>query len=293
MANQDALYEHLRTGMTTVARCWSLKRRDGLVLGFTDHDLSLSFEGIEFLASSGLSARTLQQGTGLSVDNTEAIGALSHVSIREEDIVSGRFDSAEVTAWLVNWQDVTERVVQFKGSLGEIQRIDGQFTAELRGLTEGLNQPRGRVYQKPCTAVLGDAACKVDLSDPGYATDAIVARVTDARTLDVGALSSFAQGWFTRGTLSALDGEAQGLLAVIKEDRGQGNERRLTLWSDLRAGLEVGSRVRVVAGCDKRFETCKLKFDNTLNFRGFPDIPGEDWLISYPSRTGQNDGGAL
>jgi uncharacterized phage protein (TIGR02218 family) len=51
--------------------------------------------------------------------------------------------------------------------------------------------------------------------------------------------------------------------------------------------------IRLEAGCDKRAETCRLKFDNFLNFRGFPHIPGEDWLSSYPVSAGNNDGGGL
>jgi len=293
MAGQEALSRHLAGGITTVARCWAVTRRDGVVFGFTDHDLPLAFDGISFAASSGLTARALQQGTGLSVDNTEAIGALSHESIREEDINAGRFDGAEVTAWLVNWQNVAERVVQFRGTLGEIQRRDGQFTAELRGLTEALNQTRGRVYQRLCSAVLGDAACAFDLSEPGYSTEVPVSASEDGRVLDLGGLASFAPGWFTRGTIEAVDGAAQGLRETIKEDRGVGTDRRIVLWSDMRAPLVAGDRVRLVAGCDKRFQTCKQKFGNQLNFRGFPDIPGDDWLISYPVRAGVNDGGAL
>ena len=47
------------------------------------------------------------------------------------------------------------------------------------------------------------------------------------------------------------------------------------------------------AGCDKRIETCGAKFANTANFRGFPFVPGDDWLLSVPSRTARNDGGSL
>nr|WP_325048889.1 phage BR0599 family protein [Rhodophyticola porphyridii] len=50
--------------------------------------------------------------------------------------------------------------------------------------------------------------------------------------------------------------------------------------------------IRLEAGCDKRMETCRLKFNNLLNFRGFPDIPGDDWLMSYPARTNARDGGS-
>jgi hypothetical protein len=39
--------------------------------------------------------------------------------------------------------------------------------------------------------------------------------------------------------------------------------------------------------------TCQAKFDNLLNFRGFPHIPGDDWLASYPVSSNQNTGGSL
>src|SRR5690606_20469724 len=131
---------------TTCCRCWALVRRDGATLGFTDHDADLGFEGITFRADTGLSAAALQQSTGLAVDNTEARGALSSEAITEADIRAGRFDGAGVTAWLVNWADPAQRVLQFRGTLGEVTRAGGAFRAELRGLAEALNQPQGRVY---------------------------------------------------------------------------------------------------------------------------------------------------
>jgi len=74
-AHMSALQEHLQEKLTSVARCWALTRRDGRVFGFTDHDRELSFDGIVFRADSGMTARVLEQVTGLAVDNTEAIGA--------------------------------------------------------------------------------------------------------------------------------------------------------------------------------------------------------------------------
>jgi uncharacterized phage protein (TIGR02218 family) len=37
-----------------------------------------------------------------------------------------------------------------------------------------------------------------------------------------------------------------------------------------------------VEGCDKRLETCRDRFANTLNFRGEPHLPGNDLLTRYP-----------
>lgn len=146
---REALHEHLKTGATTVCRAWLVIRRDGLTLGFTDHDRDLAFDGFVFKADTGMTARALQQTTGLSVDNSEAIGALSAASVTEADLLAGRYDDAEVRAWLVNWAGTDERIEQFRGSLGEIIRSNGAFRAELRGLSDRLNQPQALPFNRP------------------------------------------------------------------------------------------------------------------------------------------------
>ncbi len=288
-----ALHAHLAGGLTTVARAWAVTRTDGARFGFTDHDRDLMFDGLVFRAETGLSAKALQQQTGLSVDNTEAMGALNDAAIREADIAAGRFDGAEVVAWLVNWADVSARKVLFRGHIGEIRRGAGAFHAELRGLTEGLNRPLGRVYQRPCAAVLGDAACGFDLASPGYVHEGPVNWVEERRVFLMGALGGFEPGWFQRGRLEVLSGAAKGLVAAVKRDgfRGDG-QRAVEIWEPLRAEVDEGDLVRIVAGCDKRFDTCRLKFNNVLNFQGFPDIPEEDWITVQPGAAKRLDGGS-
>jgi uncharacterized phage protein (TIGR02218 family) len=277
---------HLASGVTTLARCWALTRRDGLVLGFTDHDRDIGFDGVTFRADTGLSARALQQTTGLSIDNSEALGALSDAAVTESDIRAGRYDGAEVAAWLVNWAVPGERHLLFRGQLGEITRGGGAFRAELVGLTEGLNRPQGRVYQAPCAAVLGDPACKVDLSNPAYSGVGVVLAGEAQKRLRISGFEAFADGWFARGRLVVLSGAAEGLSATVKADRLADGLRNIELWQSLRADIAAGDEVRLEAGCDKRPETCKTRFANYLNYRGFPDVPGEDQLINIRVRGG-------
>ncbi|MCG6901798.1 MAG: DUF2163 domain-containing protein [Rhodobacter sp.] len=287
------LEAHLKTGATNVCRAWAVVRRDGETFGFTDHDQDLEFDGLSFRADTGLSAGAIQQATGLAVDNSEAVGALSDAALREDDIQAGRFDGADVRAWLVNWRDVSQRVLQFRGSLGEIKRAGGAFQAELRGLTEALNQPLGRVYQSPCSAVLGDADCKVDLTAPGYFSEVPVEEVEDRKLFRFADMTGFDDRWFERGRVLMLTGAAKGLIGLIKNDRLSGDGRSVELWESLGATVAAGDVIRIEAGCDKRAETCRLKFDNFLNFQGFPHIPGEDWLMGYPSEGQVLDGGSL
>lgn len=46
------------------------------------------------------------------------------------------------------------------------------------------------------------------------------------------------------------------------------------------------------AACDKRWPTCVGTFANGINFQGFPDIPGDDFLTAAPAEGGRNDGGS-
>ncbi|GAA0286033.1 DUF2163 domain-containing protein [Rhodovulum strictum] len=287
------LQTHLASGATTLARSWAITRRDGVVLGFTDHDRDLVFEGITFRADTGMSARALSQSTGLSVDNSAALGALSSDAISEGDIAAGRYDGAGLCIWLVNWADVTQRLVLFMGSLGEFSHLGGGFEVEIRGQAEVLNQPQGRVYQTPCPAVLGDAACGFDTTRPGYSANVTAAAIEARRIFRIEGLGDFLPRWFEHGRLEVLSGPAMGLSGAIKADREAGGARIVELWSEIRGAVGPGDALRLVAGCDRSADTCRWKFNNFINFRGFPHIPGEDWLMSYPSQSGLNDGGSL
>lgn len=284
-----SLADHLGSGATTVCRCWDVERADGRRLGFTDHDRDLSFDGVVYRAGTGLTARAFAQATGLSVDNSEALGALSDAGLSEADIEAGRFDGARLRAWAVNWADPSQRALRFRGTFGEITRRGGAFSVELRGLAEALNQPFGRVFGAGCDAALGDARCGVDLA--AFSAEAVVLRAEGGRVLDLEPMPQ-ARGWYERGRLTALSGAAEGLSGLVRADRA-GDPRRVELWEALGAAVVPGDRVRLVAGCDKRAETCRATFGNLLRFRGFPHIPGDDWQMAYPKASGVNDGGSL
>lgn len=289
----EALHAHLQSGATTVCRAWTVTRGDGVVLGFTDHDRDLVVDGVVCRADTGMTARALQQTTGLSVDNSEAVGALSDASVTEGDLLAGRYDGAEVRAFLVNWTAPEERVEQFRGSLGEVVRSGGSFRAELRGLSDALNRPQGFAYQPGCSAVLGDARCKFQTLQPGYFAERVVEAVEDNCLFRFDSFAGFDDRWFEYGRFEVLSGAATGLVGVVKNDRLQGMSRRIELWQSLGDSVAPGDQIRVIAGCDKQVETCRTKFANFLNFRGFPHIPGEDWLASYPVADRPKTGGSL
>jgi uncharacterized phage protein (TIGR02218 family) len=286
------LQARLDGGATRLCRCWRVRRRDGVELGFTDHDEDVVFEGVAHRASSGMDASALQAATGLSVDNAQAVGALSDAAVSEEDIRAGRYDGAEVRHWLVDWERPELRVLLFRGSFGEIRRADGVFEAELRGLAEALNAPVGRSVLRSCDRVLGDAKCGFDVTAPGFSGEGEVTAVGSGLRAD--GLAGFADGWFRQGRLTWLSGGNAGEAATVMTDRlAADGSRALTLWRQPGSAVAVGDRFRIVAGCDKQAGTCRAKFDNFLNFRGFPHLPGDDWVTAYPKDGASHDGGSL
>lgn len=284
------LQARLDSRATTLCRCWRVRRRDGLDLGFTDHDEDVVFEGLTFAAGSGLDASAVQAANGLSVDNGQARGALTSAAIDEDSIRAGLFDAADVWHWLVDWTRPDLRVLLFRGTLGEIRRADGAFEVELRGLAEALNVPVGRSLLRTCDRVLGDHACGVNVDAPRFSTEGVVAAVVSATTVAVVGADDFEPHWFARGSLIWIDGANREIRQAVKSDTRDGARRVLELWQEPGRPIESGDRCRLVAGCDKRAETCRDKFSNFMNFRGFPHIPGEDWVTAYPKDGEAHDG---
>lgn len=282
------LQSHLDTGATTMAYCWQVVRRDGLVQGFTEHDEDVTFAGVTFLASAGFTASRVQQSLGLAADNLNVDGALSDATINEDDLAAGLYDNAEVTLYWVNWQDVSQRLVMDKGNIGEVTRRETAFSAEFRSMLHKLNQKSGRTYQRTCDAVLGDARCKVNLA--AFSGAGAVTSIASGRTLGVSGLGAFAAGFFTYGVLTFTTGANAGLRYEVKSHAAG----IVTLWDRPAQPVTIADAFTIAAGCPKDAGTCRTKFGNLANFRGFPHIPGNDLLSEYPREDDENlDGGSF
>ncbi len=289
----SALQARLDSGVTTLCHCWRLTRRDGVVQGFTDHDDDLMIGGVTYRAGTGFTSSEATSRFDLSVDGAEIAGALSDDALLESDLASGRYDAAGVETWLVDWSDVSLRVLTARSTLGEVKREGQAFSAELRGLADQLSQQSGRLFTARCGADLGDARCKVDLTVSALRGAGTVASIESVSTLVASGLDAFGEGWFTNGKLSWTSGANDGLSVEIKDHRIASGHARLSLWQAMPEAIASNDSFTVTAGCDKRFATCRERFANAVNFRGFPHIPGNDFVIASPDAGAGNDGGSM
>jgi uncharacterized phage protein (TIGR02218 family) len=278
----SAMQERLDSGVTTLAQAWKLTRRDGVVTGFTDHDRDLIFDGVTFRAGTGFAASEATGRFDLSVEGGDIAGALDGDGLSEADLAAGLYDAAEIETWLVDWSDVALRVLTARGRLGEVKREGIAFMAEIRGLADLLGQESGRLYTAKCNADLGDGRCRVDLGDParrGYGT---VSALLGTSMIVADGLAGFAGGCFTAGRLRWTGGANTGLTIEVKQHRADDDEVVLSLWQAMPEPIGAGDTFAITAGCDKTLTTCRDRFANVDNFRGFPHIPGNDFIMSYP-----------
>ena len=272
-----ALKNHHALEVTTLATCWKATLKKGTVYGFTDHTENLTFNGIIYLASTGYTPTSVSTSSDFSVDNLDIQALLSADSITEADLFAGLWDYAEIENFQVNYKDLTQGALQLrKGWLGEINAQKSSFTAELRGLMQKLQQGLGRVISPACDAVLGDARCGLNLTLFTFArtVDSVISR----RQFNCAALIQ-ANAYFDYGLVTWTSGLNIGLSMEVKTYT-VGN---VLLQMPMPFEIAAGDAFNIVAGCAKRrFEDCRDKFSNVLNFRGFPDVPGTDEIVKGP-----------
>lgn len=284
----SGLQAHLDTGATTLCWCWRLTRADGTRLGFTDHDRDVVFDGTTFEAAAGFTASEIRDSVGLSVDNLDVTSALSSERLSEADLAAGRYDDAGVEIFRVNWAEPDQRVLMRSGSLGEVRRAGGAFSAEVRGLAHYLQQPKGRLFQYTCDADLGDARCGIDLEAAVFRGSGTIDEALSDRRFTASGLDAFDDDWFTRGLISFTSGAADGQAIEVKVHDKSAAAVTIETWSAVRAPLVAGQTFVVTAGCDKRLATCKAKFANAVNFRGFAHMPGNDFVTTFARRGGSS-----
>lgn len=282
-----ALLAHLAGETTSLASLWKVKRQDGTILGFTAHDADIIYNdgggdgAVSYLASTGFTPTATETGSDLGVDNLQVTAFLDSDSITEDDLRAGLYDFATIEIRLVNYADLTMGDLKIrKGTLGQVRIQNGLFSAEIRGLSFYFGTVIGQTFGPSCRADLGDAACTVNLS-PLMQTGS-VNTVTDSREfIPAAGLSPASAGYFDDGVLIWTSGANSG----SKMEVGSWDGTSFVLFESMPKTIAPGDTFTVEPGCNRTAADCLNKFNNIVNFRGEPFIPGTDAILNYPDAT--------
>lgn len=154
----------------------------------------------------------------------------------------------------------------FEGRIIEPEFDRNTIQASVASDLDELNvqMPRN-LYQPSCSNTLFDHAC--GLNRENYALETTIAAGSTASRIlcDI----HQPQGWFTQGVIEFLEGGNKGLKRTIRLHELD----VLLLTLPLLEQPQIGQRMRIYPGCDKRLETCQNRFNNFPRFRGAPFIP--------------------
>lgn len=274
-----ALLDHLKQGTTTLAHIVKLTRQDGFVLTVAlDHDRPIVLGGLVYQPAFGMIPTDLETSGTLSVDNMDAKGALMALGISEGDIAAGLWDLCEVRVMRVNWMNPAQGAEKLKrGWFGEISVGRDTFQSEVRGITQKLQQTIGEVVSASCKADLYDSRCKIVAAEGVWRfSNVAVTAATSPRQFAAAGLGQ-AAGFFDAGKVTWVAGANAGLSMEIRTHLAGG---ALELQEPMPFPITLGDQFTIVAGCLKRYsEDCVAKFNNGINHRGFPFVPGQDQMF--------------
>lgn len=260
--------------LTALAFCWRVQRADGVTIGLTSHDRDVVLDGLLHKSAPGIVPSAIERRDDLQADSVDLRGALTSDLITKSDLEAGKWDGARLRVTAVNWEapDV-DPVFLAAGELGRIESDGLNFTAELLGAATALDRPIVEETSPECRATLGDKRCRVDM-----AGRSVIARVVsaDGMSLTVDTVLGEPDD-FAWGDLRWLDGANAGLRTMILSSLASTVELR----EPPSFAPVSGAMVELIEGCDRRFVTCGQRFNNALNFRGEPHLPGNDLLVRY------------
>jgi uncharacterized phage protein (TIGR02218 family) len=185
----------------------------------------------------------------------------------------GGFDGAELTlyrAFMPSYGNTAAgTVIMFVGRVAEIDAGRSLATFTVNSHLELLNQNMPRnLYQAGCVNTLYDASCTLNAAAFAYSGTVAAGSTQSAIKNTLVQATSV----FDMGHLTFTSGANNGFSRTV-QTYFQGSPGTINLISPFPSAPVTGDTFLIYPGCDKACTTCAEKFNNLVNFRGFPWIP--------------------
>ena len=265
--------DYFTSNLTTLTTCCYMKLRNGDIIGFTEHLGDLTIDNLVYRAGNSFRSTSIENTDNLSVDNLEIEGVIDSDVIKHEDLIAGLYDYAYVEIFVVDYQlPQAGKIILKAGYIGEIRFCGQRFIAEIRGLSQKLNANIGKYYSPTCRTNFGGSQCKINLSK--YQKHGVVVSLIQGKSFVIDKLI-FENDWYLYGLIKFITGQNKDLSLEIKEI----HENIISLMLEFPYQINVGDEFIITPGCDKQFSTCCERYNNAVNFRGEPTLPGMDEIL--------------
>lgn len=258
-----------------ISNCILVELENGSYHGFTDHNESITTLGFTFNPAPGLQKIKMNNSTGSSISNTELGSAW--VDIPEDDLKAGKFDNAKVSLYWVNWEHPEYGgYLSYSGKIGSISWSESGFIADIVSHMKDLEKLFSLSFTANCrhdlfsTSVTPGIAGYCGINKLLHTFQGTITHINvPYYSFEVsGSCLGKAANYFAFGEIKVTSGINEGAILPIK------NIVDTTLAFSLPTPYDfaIGDTFTISGGCDKTAATCKAKFNNILNFGGFPHI---------------------
>ena len=272
----EELKDILSSDTINIVRCWKIELSNGNILGFSTNDGEFNYDGIKFNPLSADNIKTIDVSLDIKADEFKISNLISSELIRVDDILNGLYDNAKVEIFLIDISRLDlGKVSLLNGIISSIECDDNIFTANIKGLKNELNKTIGEIYSPLCRARFCDSKCGLTMAN--YEFNGTIDFVEDNYNFATNneEIRSKNVGYFDNGIIEFMDGDNIGKKTEINQFSGG----KFLILSELSYDLKVGDKFKVLAGCNKNFKSCCEKFNNAINFRGEPHLPGIELLL--------------
>lgn len=272
------------------ATCWRIERTDGRVFRFTsaDHVVEVPRDTEQWVLETytpvgGFEGSARRRENAMRDHDLDFRGVITDDAITNADLRSGKFHESKIEEMIIDSTYPWAGVIQSSTYWCDFCEFDGEvWTAEVSGPTRKLRHKVGGIFTRTCGARLGDARCKVDMAAHTFAGIRVLGMLDGERRMAIRAdpatlADTFDDEWFADGTVTFTSGLNEGESADIKLYVSATRDIQLQL--PMPFDVMAGDEFTMTTGCDTNRSTCVQKFDNVLNFRGFPTIPGTDRVL--------------
>lgn len=270
---------YLEGNSLSLAVMWKLTPRVGNPIGTTSHtrDITLPDHTCVFKSNQGALPTSTDLQSGQNSTGVELDAIFSDDFITEESIAAGDWNSAFFEIFVINYlAPAMGEYVVFAGFIGDIKIVGNRFRGEGRPLTSKALQQIGNLSTPKCRVKrLGDLECKVNLASPAAGDGGAI---TVTGTVTTGGNSDYfidssktqADGYFAFGSVTFTSGLLNGRSVEVKDF----SSGRFDLQIPAPLAIPVGTTYTAIRGCDQTPETCTNVYNNIVNIRAFPKVPG-------------------
>lgn len=281
--------------------CWKIELQNGTTIRVTDHDeyvylmedptnigTSTVDANVAFSPTRGLSGSAVQQQANVKAADADYRGVVDSGLIKESDLWAGVYREAQVTEYLVDWGfPYFGPLMSTVFYIDDVEWTGELWVAKVSGVSRKLDRRVGRVYGVNCGWDVGDANCQFSFGST-IETGTTIVSVTDRYRFKAFPTNGNwgTAGFYDHGKLEWLTGDNANA-GVISEIRAATNWIASTsidveLFLSTPFDISTSDTFKCWPGCDKLAATCNAKFNNLINFGGFPYIPRTDTILRAP-----------